>query len=519
MRFSKIARPTFLLILTTMSIFAVGLVSKVYADAPFSLNPVPAYAQEGTTISLVLTVRVNVTSTPQTYQFRFSVGDPAGRTFQSQLVNYTVAPGQDRFSLVVDYPGPLLQGPNSLVGLYPTWVDQLLPTPKLIVASSSFVLSITDNPSYERTQTVNLLGSGYNASENVGVTVRTQTTSTIVLSQTIPATSVGVVTSTWKIPRNGTIDNYVVTLTGTTTHKTPPDVQTFSVRAATMAIAGISSAKSTYQRTDTMQFSFQPTYPDGSISSTGVALLSLSRPSGGGVTLTATYNSVAQTFDASYPTSPNNQTGTWTVSLGVHGYSDAYGNTGPGIVITSTPQLTPATLSITVSTNPNIGVGQQLRFNATGRYPDGTSFQSGTVRAFLVYSGTPAINDTVPVVFDSGLGQWIGTYTARQADTGGLWSLIVTASDSVMPPNVGTATRAITIQNNTSTGIPLYWFGIIAAIISGILVAALLVFKRRRVTHARLKIDLEAVHSEAGRIESQDFFKTIKEQVRKEKED
>ena len=55
--------------------------------------------------------------------------------------------------------------------------------------------------------------------------------------------------------------------------------------------------------------------------------------------------------------------------------------------------------------------------------------------------------------------------------------------------------------------------------IAGILIAVFLVFKKHRVTHARLKIDLEAVHSEAGRIESSEFFKSVKDQVRKEKEE
>jgi len=137
----------------------------------------------------------------------------------------------------------------------------------------------------------------------------------------------------------------------------------------------------------------------------------------------------------------------------------------------------------------------------------------------LLFSGTPAINDSVPMVFDTTLGLWVGSYTTRSSDTGGLWSLIVKASDSPTPANTGTATRAINIQNSPPASFPLYYFGIITAIIAGLLLAIFLVFKRRRVTHARLKIDLEAVHSEAGRIESSDFFKSVKDQVRKEKEE
>jgi hypothetical protein len=287
-----------------------------------------------------------------------------------------------------------------------------------------------------------------------------------------------------------------------------------------MVVAAITLLKPIYQRTETMQFSFQSTYPDGSVASTGVGLLTLSGPTGGKIILTSTYNSNSQTFSANYTTSTSNQTGVWSVMLGARAYSDAYGNTGPGYAISNSATLHPAVLAIAVTTNTNIAVGQQLKFNVTVAYPDDTFLQSGgTVKAYLIYSGTPTINDSVPIVFDTTLGLWVGTYTARSTDTGGLWSLIVKASDSTTPANSGTATRAITVQNTPPASFPLYYFGIIAAIIAALLIAFFLVFKRRRVTHARLKIDLDAVHSEAGRIESSEFFRSVKDQVRKEKEE
>jgi hypothetical protein len=453
------------------------------------------------------------------YQFRFIVKNPASVIFQSPLENYTTLIGQSQFTKSVAFPSSSFVGSDSLLGQYAASVDLVSPISSSNVAASSFLINIVDSSEHERTQTVTIQASGYNVSESVSVRIRTQITSTLVFSQTSPASSGGVVTASWKIPVNATIDSYMVTVSGTSTFKTPPDVQHFAVNAATMSVATITSFKPIYQRTETMRFSFQPVYPDASLPSTGVGLLILATPSGAKITLTATYNSIAQTFNANYTTSVINQTGIWTIALGPRAYSDAYGNTGPGIAIMNTPQLTPATLTVDVTTNTNIGVGQQLRFNATIEYPDGTPLQSGTVRAYLLYTGTPAINDSVPMVFDTTLGLWVGSYTARSTDTGGLWSLVVKAADYPSPANTGTATRAINIQNNTPASFPLYYFGIMAGAIAGLLFAVFLVFKRRRVTHARLKIDLEAVHSEAGRIESSDFFKSVKDQVRKEKEE
>ncbi len=187
-------------VVTVSAVTSIELVPRAHADSPYTLNSVPAFAQEGNAISLVLTVKFNPITTSTTFEFRFNVKDPAGRTFQSHLINYTTAPGQDQFSVIVAYPGVLFPGSNSLAGQYAASVDQVAPSAMLNVASSSFVLAITDNPSYERTQTVNLQGSGYNPSESVAVTIRTQTTSSLVFSQTILATSGGIVTGSWKIP-------------------------------------------------------------------------------------------------------------------------------------------------------------------------------------------------------------------------------------------------------------------------------------------------------------------------------
>ena len=522
-KFRSVTRFALLFTLVTLApILADEMVPRVIAccitpGGYYSLTSVPSSTQEGNMVNLVLTVTGATGGT--LYQFRFFVKDAASVTFKSPLENYTTPTGQTQFSKSVAYPSTSFAGSDSLLGQYTASVDLVSPFASPNVASSSFFINIVDSSEHERTQTVNIQASGYNASESVSLSIRTQTTSTLVFAQTTTASPGGVVTADWNIPVNATIDTYVVTVSGTSTFKTPPDVQHFGVNVAIMSVAAILSFKPIYQRTETMQYSFQPIYPDGSLPSTGVGLLTLATPSGSRTTLTATYDGSTQTFNASYVTTMTNQTGVWTVTLGARAYSDAYGNTGPGTNIMNAPQLAPAALTIDVTTNTNIAVGQQLKFNATVEYPDGTTLQSGTVRAYLLYSGTPTINDSVPLVFDTTLGLWVGSYTARSTDSGGLWSLVVKASDSPTPANTGTATRAITIQNTPPASFPLYYFGLIATVIAGILIAVFLVFKKHRVTHARLKIDLEAVHSEAGRIESSEFFKSVKDQVRKEKEE
>src|SRR5947208_12520317 len=92
---------------------SINMVPIVHADPPFSLNSVPAATSEGNTVSLVLSANSAVPNTQ--YRFRFSVTDPSGKTAQT-LANYTTAPGQDKFTLIVVYPSPSFQGSNTQIG-------------------------------------------------------------------------------------------------------------------------------------------------------------------------------------------------------------------------------------------------------------------------------------------------------------------------------------------------------------------------------------------------------------------
>lgn len=679
------------------------------ATTTYYLTPVPVFTQEGLTITLVLTVVSALPSTP--YQFSFIVRDPSGRNWTSTLQSHNTTAVETQFSILLVYPSTSFPGRNSLVGQYNAQVNQVRPIPTVNVASTHFFILLTNLTEYQRTETVNIRASGYNSTESTTVTIRTFTTSTLVFSSIILASSTGIVTTNWKIPRNATIDNYIVTVTsnapaGMGTAKTPPDVHAFGVNAASISISTLSSSKSSYYRTETMKFSFQPVYPDGTAATTGVALLNLMSASRANVTLTATYNSTSQSFEAVYKTSVNNATGTWTTTLPARAYGDGYGNTGPSTNLSTSPQLNAAILNITIFVNSYFTIGQQIRFNATITYPDGTIFRSGTTGAYLLYSGTPAVNNTIPVlIFDTNFNHWVGSYQPQSTDPGGLWSLTVKAADSATPANSGSATRAVTLQDrppvstftastssaptgtsitfnatasydpdgsistyswtfgdgttgngpvivhtyntagsvtvslivtdngggtgsafsqvtitdrppvisftesvttastgqsvtisinssdpdgtitttkvdwgdgtvdsltgaatsdnhsyssagptgskiysitvtvtdnsgntaaqsatvnvtaSTSSGssngnlsFPLYYFGILAAIIAALLIGAFLAVRRHKVTHTKLKIDLEAVKSEAGRIENQEFFQSVKDQLKKDKE-
>ena len=704
---AKATRYAVLLFLSILGMYVYAVFPSVHAAGPspttYTLTPLPFITQEGYAMTLILSVTGALPST--LYQFNFSVRDPSTKVWGSHLQNYTTFPGQTQFGLVVQYPSASFigNGRNSLVGQYVAWVDEIRPlvaSNPVAVTPNGFYFIITDFTEYQRTQTVGIRASGYNSSETATIIIRTQTSSTVVLNATATASPAGLITGSWKIPRAATIDNYLVTVTGKTTAKNPADAQGFVVKAAAMSIPTLTASKASYQRTETMKFSFIATYPDGQYANSGTALVVLTSPGANSVSLTAVYNSITATFDATYKTFWDNQTGTWTASLGINGFDDGFGNTGPSAALTATPQLQPATLTVTITSKSYFAIAEQIKFNATIQYPDLTNLQSGQVGSFLLFSGG-GHNDTVPVVYDSTLNLWVGTYTPGN-EPGGLWSLTVAGEDSATPANSGKATKTIqlqdrvptasftfttgtiltsvsasfdgtssfdpdgtivgyawdfgdgstgsgatpthgysisgiysvklnvtdnsgstavstqtvtitdrppavsltlstttatpgqaviltisatdpdgtiasttvnwgdgttdtisgppttdshtyslasgtssktytiavtardnsgstfsatsnsitvqSVQSSSNVSFPLYYFGILAALIAALLIGVFLAFRRHKVTHARLKIDLEAVKAEAGRIENQEFFQSVKDQLKKDKE-
>jgi flagellar biosynthesis/type III secretory pathway M-ring protein FliF/YscJ len=65
-----------------------------------------------------------------------------------------------------------------------------------------------------------------------------------------------------------------------------------------------------------------------------------------------------------------------------------------------------------------------------------------------------------------------------------------------------------------------YLLVVVIALVVGLAVlVSWIVFGRRRVLRRVLKVDLEAIHAEAKKVENQDFFKKIQEQLRQQKEE
>ncbi len=170
MRHNKATRYVILIAITLLApTMLTSIIPRAHAAPTYTLGTIPFLGQEGTTFTVVL--QVGGASGSTLYQFKFSVKDPAAKLHSSVLQNYTTASGQTSFTLpVFFYPTSSFPGPNNLAGQYFLNATQVRPLVGT-VAQTYFLIFLTDNYQYERTQTVNVQATGYNIAEPATVKI------------------------------------------------------------------------------------------------------------------------------------------------------------------------------------------------------------------------------------------------------------------------------------------------------------------------------------------------------------
>jgi flagellar biosynthesis/type III secretory pathway M-ring protein FliF/YscJ len=63
------------------------------------------------------------------------------------------------------------------------------------------------------------------------------------------------------------------------------------------------------------------------------------------------------------------------------------------------------------------------------------------------------------------------------------------------------------------------WIVIIGLVAVLAILASFIVYRRGRMVRRVLKVDLEAIHAEAAKVENNEFFKNVKQQLKEERKD
>jgi hypothetical protein len=482
--------------------------------------------QESNTANVLLILNVSIASTLTPYAFTWHVKDPSGSIHQAS--NQTNAPHAASFVESVPYPGKFGSGATlAYTGVYAVWVNQT--QPPLVgstgIANGQFQVGLTDSLIYQRLLPVPIKAVSYLPSGNVTIKISGPGGMVTGFPLNKTADSNGLLSYTWpSIPASLPVGDYALTLTGTPA-KSPPDVQSFSVTATNVTISSLTISKSLLQTSQTEDFRFSASYPSGVSVKTGSVNLRLVEADGSTSHYVAmTYSSTLNAFHGTFQIPLSVEVGPWVATVEVNSFDDGYGNKGPISSVLKPFTVSPAVLAVSaITNNNNYTIGGIVVIYASVITPGGYNFTSGTVTA-TTYHASTKIGSPLPLFYDQSRGKWVGSYTVNSTNPAGIWQIQVNASDIYGNTGQGSTSTLISIpvtlpppqQSSTLN----YLLLVVLALLGGLAVfVSWMVFGRRRVLRKVLKVDLEAIHAEAKKVENQDFFKKVQEQLRQQKKE
>jgi len=494
------------------------------AGETYTLTTSATRLQESSTARVLLVLNVSNSNTLVNYAFTWQVKDPAGIT--RPATNKTNAPHAVSFVESVAYPGKFGTGATiAYVGTYEAWVNQTQPP---LVGSTGvgglvqFQVGLTDSLSYQRTSPVAFQAVGYQPSLNV--TIRISGPSGLApgfpLNKT--ADSGGILSYVWpSIPATIPVGNYTLTLAGSPV-KNPNDVQSFTIIAANVAIAQLIISRSLLQRSQTEDFRFSATYPNGAQVKNGTVNLRLVEADGSTSHYVAmAYSLKLAEFHGTFQVPLSSQSGPWVASVDVNSFDDGYGNRGPVSSVLKPFSVSPATFTVSaITADNNYTIGDIVVISASVVTPAGDNFTGGTVTV-TTYHTARQIGSPLQLFYDQSRGSWVGSYMVNSTDPAGIWQIQVNATDIYGNMGQGSTSTLVTMPAGTQQSSTFnYLLVVVIALLGGLAVlVSWIVFGRKRVLRRVLKVDLEAIHAEAKKVENQDFFKKVQEQLRQQKKE
>jgi hypothetical protein len=220
-----------------------------------------------------------------------------------------------------------------------------------------------------------------------------------------------------------------------------------------------------------------------------------------------TLSGTATSDTHSYSSTGTSTSNIFTITVNATDNSGSTGKYSSQVTVSDRPPV------ITFTSSPaSVSTGQTVTVSITSSDPD------GTISSTKVDWGDGTI-DTLTGAPQRDTHQYTSTGSASSKT----FVIVITVKDNSGSTSAqSTSTVSVQASSQSSSGnlsLPLYYFAILAAVVAALLVGGFLAFRRHKVTHAQLKIDLEAVKSEAGRIENQEFFQSVKDQLKKDKDD
>jgi len=200
----------------------------------------PAQLQEGS--SIVLNVTLSGVQSGTSYYVNVTVEPPSlANASYSRIVELSVPSQAAVATTQVTYPSTAFQPEGAHTNYTGSYQVYLNKTQQLAV--DQFFVGFTDLSQYHRGQSVKIQAIGYQPDENAAISIKYEKTGAVVHSETVTASSGGIINSNWTVPSDALIGDYNITITPDSTVKLVPDSQLFAVpgypvKVRTLNLAG-----------------------------------------------------------------------------------------------------------------------------------------------------------------------------------------------------------------------------------------------------------------------------------------
>ena len=186
----------------------------------------PAQLQQGSNVVLNVTLTGGQSNTQ--YYANITVELPAPlNTSYSKLITFPLTTQTGTTQAQLTYPDATFQPAGSLTNYTGSYKVYFNKTQSL--AETQFFVGFTDLSEYHREQSVEIRAIGYNSGESATINITYVETDTSVYSETVTASSEGIITASWPVPSNALIGDYNITIIPQNTPKLIPDSQIFTV--------------------------------------------------------------------------------------------------------------------------------------------------------------------------------------------------------------------------------------------------------------------------------------------------
>ena len=233
----------------------------------------PAQLQQGSDV--VLNVRVTGIQSGTSYSANVSVVLPEPlSTSYSRIVDLSISSQGSVATGQVTYPSTVFEPEGSLTnytGPYRVYLNETL-----LLAEDQFFVGFTDSSEYHRGESVAIRAIGYQPDENATISIKYENTGSSVHSETVTASSEGIINSSWTVPFDAVIGDYNITITPDDTAKLVSDSQLFTVPGYPVQIRTLNLADELVAQivVDALDVATNEVY-NGTSGSDGVASLSL----------------------------------------------------------------------------------------------------------------------------------------------------------------------------------------------------------------------------------------------------